>query len=127
MYDSTWNFNTVGWPTESGVFRVGIGFENELQPYPYRWAVGNIEDLEKIGDHYYLMPGERAVVTGGIRVVDELGIRNPQPMWAGLIHEDVEIAQFNANVDPHAIQIDMPDMANRQDCEPREIPIRTED
>ncbi|MCA9923595.1 MAG: hypothetical protein KC421_14550 [Anaerolineales bacterium] len=127
VYDSTWNFNTVGWPTESGVFRVGIGFENELQPYPYRWAVGNIEDLEKIGGHYYLMPGERAVVTGGIRVVDELGIRNPQPMWAGLIHEDVEIAQFNANVDPHAIQIDMPDMANRQDCEPREIPIRTED
>lgn len=127
VYDSTWNFNTVGWPTESGVFRVGIGFENELQPYPFRWAVGDVDDLEKIGDHYYLMPGERAVVTGGIRVVDELGVRNPQPMWAGLIHEDVEISQFNAHVDPHAIQVNIPDEDNRQDCEAREVPVRIEE
>ena len=127
VYDSTWNFNTVGWPTESGVFRVGIGYENELQPYPYRWAVGNVEDLELIGEHYYLMPGERAVVTGGIRVVDALGVRNPQPMWAGLIHEDVEISQFNSNVDPHAIRVNMADEANLQECEAREIPVRTED
>lgn len=124
VYDSTWNYNTVGWPTESGVFRVGIGFENELQPYPFRWAVGKPEDLEKIGDHYYLMPGERAVVTGGIRVVDVLGIRNPQPMWAGLIHEDVEISQFNNHVDPHAILIDMPDEQNLESCPTREIPVR---
>ena len=127
IYDSTWNFNTVGWPTESGVFRVGIGFENELSPYPYRWAVGEESELEKIGDSYYLMPGERAIVTGGIRVVDTFGVRNPQPMWAGLIHEDVEISQFNNHVDPHAILIDIPDEANRVDCEARNIPLRIED
>lgn len=127
VYDSTWNYNTVGWPTESGVFRVAIGYENELQPYPYRWAVGNVEDLELIGDHYYLMPGERAVVTGAIRIVDELGVRNPQPMWAGLIHEDVEISQFNANVDPHAIQVNIADEANRQECESRDVPVRLEE
>lgn len=127
VYDSTWNYNTVGWPTESGVFRVGIGFENELSPYPFRWAVGDVADLEKIGDSYYLMPGERAVVTGGIRVVDTFGVRNPQPMWAGLIHEDVEISQLNNNVDPHAILIDIPDEENRLECEEREIPQRVEE
>lgn len=127
VYDSDWNYNTVGWHTESGVFRVGIGFENELTNYPYRWAVGTVEDLEEIDGHYYLMPGERAVVTGGIRVVDVFGDRNPQPMWAGLIHEDVEVSQFNSRVDPHAIQVDVPDEANMPACEPREIPVRTLD
>ena len=123
-YDSDWNYNTLGWFTESGVFRVGIGYENELTNYPYRWAVGNIEDLEEIDGQYYLMPGERAVVTGTIRVVDTFGERNPQPMWAGLIHEDVEVAQFNARVDPHQILVDIPDEANRPECEPRDPPAR---
>ncbi len=123
VYDSGWKYDTVGWPTESGVFRVGIGFENELIPYPYRWAVGNVEDLELIGEHYYLMPGQRAVVTGGIRVVDAFGVRNPQPMWAGLIHEDVEISQFNNHVDPHAITIDLPIEDSEVVCEERPFPV----
>ncbi len=127
VYDSDWNYNTLGWYTESGVFRVGIGFENELTNYPFRWAVGNVEDLEEIDGRYYLMPGERAVVTGGIRVVDLFGDRNPQPLWAGLIHEDVEVSQFNSRVDPHTIQVDLPDAANRPDCDPREIPVRVLD
>jgi hypothetical protein len=122
VYDSDWNYNTLGWHTESGAWRVAIGYENEIANYPYRWAIGNVEDLEKIGDHYYLMPGERAVVSGGIRVVDVFGDRNPQPMWAGLIHEDVEISQFNNRVDPHSILVDLPDPAHIETCEPREIP-----
>lgn len=122
VYDSNWNYNTLGWHTESGAWRVAIGYENEIANYPYRWAIGNVEDLEKIGDHYYLMPGERAVVSGGIRVVDVFGERNPQPMWAGLIHEDVEISQFNNRVDPHSILIDLPDPAHVETCESREIP-----
>lgn len=124
VYDSTWNYNTLGWHTESGAWRVAIGFENELTNYPFRWSVGNPEDLELIDGQYYLMPGQRAVVTGGIRVVDVFGDRNPQPMWAGLIHEDVAIAQFNNRVDPQAILVDVPDKANRPVCEPREIPVR---
>ncbi|MCI0576833.1 MAG: hypothetical protein L0331_11570, partial [Chloroflexi bacterium] len=95
VYDSDWNYNTIGWPTESGVWRVAIGFENQLSDYPYRWAIGSPAELERIGDHYYLMPGRRAVVTGGIHVVDFFGERNPQPVWAGLIHEDVGIEFFN--------------------------------
>ncbi len=124
VYDSDWNYNTLGWYTESGAWRVAVGFENELTNYPYRWAIGNQDELTKIGDHYYLMPGQRAVVTGGIRVVDVFGERNPQPMWAGLIHEDVEISQFNNRVGTQEILVDIPDTANVSPCELREIPIR---
>ena len=121
-YDSDWNYNTLGWHTESGAWRVAIGYENELSNYPYRWAVGNPEDLEKIGDHYYLMPGERAVVSGSIRLVGPFGERNPQPIWAGLIHEDVEISQFNNRVDPRQFLVDLPDLDNLSECKVRPIP-----
>ncbi|MDX1415435.1 MAG: hypothetical protein R3293_14660 [Candidatus Promineifilaceae bacterium] len=122
VYDSDWNYNTLGWHTESGAWRAAIGFENELTNYPFRWAVGNPEDLEEIDGNLYLMPGQRAVITGGIRVVGTFGDRNPQPMWAGLIHEDVEISQFNNRVDPHAVLVDLADEANLEPCAPRDIP-----
>jgi hypothetical protein len=124
VYDSDWNYNTLGWHTESGAWRAAIGFENELTNYPFRWALGNPEDLEVIDGYTYLMPGDRAVITGGIRVVGPFGNRNPQPIWAGLIHEDVEISEFNNRVDPQQILVDLPDEANRQVCEPREIPLK---
>lgn len=124
VYDSNWNYNTLGWHTESGAWRAAIGFENELTTYPFRWALGNPEDLELIDGRYYLMPGDRAVITGGIRLLDAFGDRNPQPVWAGLIHEDVEISEFNNRVDAQDILVDIPDDANRPACEPREIPAR---
>ncbi len=124
IYDSDWNYNTLGWHTESGAWRAAIGFENELTNYPYRWSLGNPEELEEIDGYLYLMPGQRAVITGGIRVVGPFGDRNPQPMWAGLIHEDVEISEFNNRVDPHSILVDLSDELNREDCGPREIPIK---
>lgn len=126
VYDSSWNYNTLGWETESGAWRIGIGYENELKDYGYRWAIGNLEDLELIDGHYYLMPNTRSVVTGSIRIVDFLGERNPQPVWAGLIHEDVEISQFNTRVDPQAITLDFPDEENMFTCEERDIPRREE-
>jgi hypothetical protein len=124
VYDSDWNYNTLDWPTESGAWRLGVGFENELKDYAYRWSVGRREELTKIGDHYYLMPGQQVVISGGIRIVDTLGERNPQPMWAGLIHEDVEISQFNNRRDPHAITIDVPAEGSAAACDAREIPLR---
>ncbi|MBX3057609.1 MAG: hypothetical protein KF770_14170 [Anaerolineae bacterium] len=127
VYDSDWNYNTLGWFTESGVFRVGIGFENEITNYPYRWAVGSPEDLTEIDGHYYLMPGDRAVVTGGIRLTNVFGVRNPQPVWAGLIHEDVEVSQFNARVDPAAILVNAPDEGHMPTCEPRDLPMRSQE
>jgi hypothetical protein len=126
VYDSDWNYNTLGWHTESGAWRVAIGFENELTNYPFRWAVGNAEELEEIDGQLYLMPGQRATVTGGVRVVDVFGDRNPQPIWAGLIHEDVEVSQFNSRVDPQEVLVDIADPDNRPQCPPREIPLRDE-
>jgi hypothetical protein len=115
VYDSDWNYNTLGWHTESGAFRVGIGFENEITNYPYRWAVGGPDDLEEIDGHSYLMPGQRALVTGGIRIVGSLGDRNPQPMWAGLIHEDVQVV--NTRVDVQDILIDLPADYEMRSCD----------
>ncbi|MFT5193261.1 MAG: hypothetical protein ACI9EW_000025 [Cellvibrionaceae bacterium] len=117
VYDSDENYNSIGWSTESGAWRVAIGFENELSNYPYRWAVGTEDDLVEIDGFQYLMPGDRALVTGGIRIVAPFGERNPQPIWAGLIHEDVEVSQFNNRVDPKAILIDLPDPENIEPCE----------
>ena len=57
-------------------------------------------------------------------MVGPLGERNPQPVWAGLIHEDVEVSQFNNRVDPKAILLDMPDEENIRPCESREIEMR---
>lgn len=122
VYDSDWNYNTIGWHTESGAWRVAVGFENELANYPYRWAIGSDSDLVEIDGFQYLMPGERALVTGGIRLTNVFGERNPQPVWAGLIHEDVQITQFNNRVDPKAILVDVPDPANMEACETRDLP-----
>lgn len=124
VYDSDWNYNTMGWPTEAGAWRVGIGYENALSDYPYRWGLGTPETLAEIDEQYYLMPGQRAVVRGGIRVVDVFGVRNPQPVWAGLIHEDVDIAEVNQNVDTHQIRVEIPTGVDVPVCEERTAPIR---
>ena len=127
VYDSDWNYNTLGWFTESGAWRVAVGYENELANYPYRWGLGTADNLTEIDGHLYLLPGERATITGGIRLTGPFGERNPQPVWAGLIHEDVEISQFNNRVDPKAILVDLPDPSNIVPCEPREIPQRADE
>ena len=101
---------------------MAVGFENELGNYPYRWAVGNESDLTEIDGFLYLMPGDRALVTGGIRLTGPFGERNPQPVWAGLIHEDVEISAFNNRVDPKSILVDIPDASNFDGCEERPLP-----
>ena len=116
-YDLDQNFNTPrpdraqGYSEESGVFRVGIGFDTQLMNYPFRWAIGGPGDLVKQTidgkDFYYLPVGKRAVITGCVRVT-QVPPRNPLYFWAGLIHEDVEISQLNDRVDPHHIQVEAP-------------------
>ncbi|HEY88759.1 MAG TPA: hypothetical protein G4N98_03375 [Thermoflexia bacterium] len=109
VYASDQNYATVGGTIESGVFRVGVHCENSMINYPWRWAIGNPETLiEDEAGHLYLPPAKRAIVTGGIRFVDVVEARNPQYCWAGLIHEDVEIAPVNNNVDPLFLKIISP-------------------
>ena len=124
VYDSNWNYNTLGWHVESGAWRVAIGHDNQLMDYPFRWAVGAAGDLVQIGEHWYLPVGERATVTGAIRLVD-LPARNPSYYWAGLIHEDVEIAQFNNRVDPLFLRIEARDMQNPETCPARTPEVNT--
>ncbi len=102
----------AGWFEESGAWRVGINCDTCQRDYPWRWALGTPETLtarEEDGRiHYYLLPGQRAVVTGGIVLDTLIERRNPQYFWAGLIHEDVEIAAINNRVDPELITLEAP-------------------
>lgn len=109
-YEQSDTFPSTGYYEESGAWRVGINCDTCLTDYPWRWALGSPDTLTaiKAGDgrtHYYLMPGERAVVAGSIRLTNIVPSRNPQQFWAGLIHEDVGIAPLNNRVDPHWIEI----------------------
>ena len=111
VYDLDQNFNVPGFAEESGAWRVGIDFDTSQRNYPFRWAVGNPEELivKEIGGQkfYYLPPGARATIIGGIHITYAPD-RNPLNFWAGLIHEDVEITQINNRVDPLNITIDEP-------------------
>jgi hypothetical protein len=109
-YRSDQNFNTQGFRESSGTWRVGIDYEgNPSYPYPYRWAIGNLNELEKRiinnNTEYYLLPGQRAIVTGSIQLVNNPSGKDRVNFWAGLIHEDVSIEVFNNTVDPQPIVI----------------------
>ncbi len=110
-YTSSENFNTKDYPQSSGAWRVGIDYEgNPSYAYPYRWAIGNLNELEQRQingrTEYYLMPGQRAIVTGSIQLLDiPAGNKDVVRFWAGLIHEDVAIQPFNDHVDPTAINV----------------------
>ena len=104
-YHSDENFNTLGWSEESGVFRVGLDFENSLRNYPYRWGIGRPGvDLVQEGRYWYLPPHHTAVVTGCLQV-DALPPNSPLYYWTGLIHEDVAIARVNDHVAPHRVSV----------------------
>lgn len=109
IYDQDDVFGVTGFFVESGAWRIAIDCDTCLRNYPWRWGLGTKESLTPIESggktHYYLMPGKRAIVNGGIRLHNIISSRNPQQFWAGLIHEDVGIALRNDFVDPHWIEI----------------------
>ncbi len=111
VYEMNQNYNVPGFAEESGAWRVGIDFDTSQRNYPFRWAVGEPDELivkEINGQKYtYLPAGKRAVISGGIHLTQKPP-RDPLYFWAGLIHEDVEISSINNRVDPHFITIDQP-------------------
>lgn len=125
IYDSDWNYNTLGWHVESGAWRVAVGYDNQLFDYPYRWAVGDQSSLVQIGQYWYLPAKKRATITGGVRLVD-IPARNPSYYWVGLIHEDVEIAALNNRVDPLYLTINAADIENPPSCPPRTPEMKPE-
>ena len=113
-YEQSQNSNTLGFYEQDGAWRVGIDCDSCIRDYPWRWGLGTpetltaIEDAERGEVHYYLMPGQRAVVTGSIVLTEVIEGRNPQYFWAGLIHEAVGISNVNNRVDAKQITIEQP-------------------
>jgi hypothetical protein len=105
--------NSLGEFVEAGAWRVGLMCETCASDYPWRWALGTPDSLTALTDsrgqtQYYLMPGERATITGGVVLDHVVPSREPQYFWAGLIHEDVAIAQVNNRVSPIFVDIVSP-------------------
>ena len=88
------------WLQQAGVWRFGINFDTTGIDFPFRWAMGRQEDLEKRvidgKDQWYLLPGKSGEVSGCI-VLDEKPPVGTTFWWGGLIHQNVEVA--NDNVD----------------------------
>ncbi len=100
VYNESETFYTRGFPDQSGAFRVGIDFDGRASgviDHPYRWGLGAP-----------LAPGQRATVTGAIRLKTPSTIK----YWAGLVREQIVWAQDNqggqsvtVNAAPNAAQI----------------------
>ena len=92
------------------MFRLGLDFEGNSsgRPYPYRWGLGTENELtaktESGQKHFYLMPNQRAVVTGSVRLVDKTQFNLLTPFfWTGLLHEQVRIV--NDRIAPTRVTI----------------------
>ena len=109
VYEQNQRASTLGFFEESGAWRVGLDCDTCLSDYPWRWALGTPDDLAAIEVNgvmqYYLMPGQRVVVSGGVLLTEITRARNPQYFWVGLIHEDVGITPINNRVDARLIEI----------------------
>jgi hypothetical protein len=101
VYTFTQNFNTLAqlenqasWGQQAGVYRFGINYDTTGVDFPFRWAIGRQQDLEKRvvdnTEQYYLLPGHRGLVSGCIRF-DEKPPVGTQFWWGGLIHEQVAV------------------------------------
>ncbi|MEM6530903.1 MAG: hypothetical protein AAF653_21580, partial [Chloroflexota bacterium] len=121
VYDQTQRAASLGNFDQSGAWRVGIDCDTAVSDYPWRWRIGNEDTLDEVYDeetdntYFYLPPGERATVWGGIRMTELIDSRNPQNCWAGLIHEDVGIAVRNARVGARSIELVDPNAPLYQD------------
>ncbi len=114
-YKFTENSNTLAaredesWFQQAGVWRFGVNFDTTGIDFPFRWAVGRKEDLERRvidgEEQWYLMPGKRGLVHGCI-VMDEKPPVGTRLWWGGLIHEFVEVA--NNNIDRITVEVGAP-------------------
>jgi hypothetical protein len=105
---------SLGAYEESGAWRIGINCDTAYSDFPWRWALGSLDQLTTVHDdetgltYYYLEPGQRSEVWGAIRMTKIFNARNPQYCWAGLIHEDVGVPPFQSRVGEREIQLAPP-------------------
>jgi hypothetical protein len=97
------------WLRQTGVWRFGINFESTGVDFPFRWAVGRQEDLERRvidgNEQWYLLPGDRGEVSGCI-VINQPPLLNTNIWWGGLIHEDV--ATVSNDIDRITVVVESP-------------------
>jgi hypothetical protein len=117
-YRSDQNVNTLavemGQPSyyeQAGVWRFGINLDVSKTDFPYRWAVGQPDELRREiidgQEQWFLDPGKRGTITGSIELVGPFP-RNQIYAWGGLIHEWVGIDAQNNYVDRVLIHIGQP-------------------
>lgn len=97
------------WLRQTGVWRFGINFESTGVDFPFRWAVGRQEDLERRvidgNDQWYLLPGARGETSGCIEI-NQPPLLNTNIWWGGLLHEDV--ATVNNDIDRLTVVVESP-------------------
>jgi len=102
VYKFSENSNTLAgaqqqdsWYQQAGVWRFGVNYEQRGVDFPFRWAIGRPEDLEKRTvdgtPQYYLLPGHQGHLSGCIQF-DRLPAVNTHIFWGGLIQEYVQVA-----------------------------------
>ncbi|HIC90086.1 MAG TPA: hypothetical protein EYP04_11890 [Anaerolineae bacterium] len=118
VYNLDENYNTLAartgedsWYIQAGVWRFGINFETTGIDFPFRFAVGRKQDLERRmidgREQWYLLPGHRGLVTGCIHANVPLPRQNVM-FWGGLIHEQVGINAENNYVDRVVVTVGVP-------------------
>ncbi|MCB0048176.1 MAG: hypothetical protein KDE24_01330, partial [Caldilinea sp.] len=97
------------WFQQAGVWRFGVNFDTTGVDFPFRWAVGRPEDLERRvidgQEQWYLLPGKSGEVSGCI-VMDEKPPVGTNFWWGGLIHEFVSVA--NNYIDRISVEVGAP-------------------
>lgn len=100
-YQFTENNNTLAlkyddpsFRQQAGVFRFGVNYDTTGLDFPFRWAIGRKEDLERRvidgQEQWYLLPGRRGLTYGCIQF-NEAPPVGTNFWWGGLIHEFVDV------------------------------------
>ncbi len=103
---------------QPGAWRVGLQCDTSENSYPWRWALGTAETLTRESDprndntYLYLLPGQRVIVWGAVRLTEIVPTQNPQNCYAGLIHEGVEVSLRNNRVGVRAVLIAETDVSD---------------
>jgi hypothetical protein len=114
---------SLGFFESDGSFRVGLYCQSVFIDHPWRWGLGSPDQLTAqpqfsainrvinqilqidYDTFYYLMPGERAVVWGAVRMTEIFEEKNPQNCSVSLIHEGVTVVPFQQGLGVREIEI----------------------
>jgi len=104
-YTTRETYTTKGYPTSDGAFRLGLDYEGNSigREYPYRWQLGQDDELTTVNGEKYLEPGQTVTIVGHLKLLDAPPRTQPY-FWLGLLHEGVR--KVEDKVDPQQINID---------------------